>query len=70
MWIISTKTTTIHEPKIHSDLLFLLQVPEMLPYQPNSESCLIGCYNTEEMEPKDFSRQVQKLVYLISITTV
>ncbi|XP_019118866.1 uncharacterized protein LOC109139484 isoform X1 [Larimichthys crocea] len=33
------------------------QVPEMLPYQPNSESCLIGCYNTEEMEPKDFSRQ-------------
>ncbi|TKS65868.1 PDZ domain-containing protein 4 [Collichthys lucidus] len=33
------------------------QVPEMLPYQPNSESCLIGCYNTEEMEPQDFSRQ-------------
>ncbi|XP_035499701.1 uncharacterized protein LOC118316223 isoform X2 [Scophthalmus maximus] len=30
---------------------------EMLPYQPNSESCLIGCYNTEEMEHKDFPRQ-------------
>ncbi|XP_070825671.1 uncharacterized protein [Chaetodon trifascialis] len=33
------------------------QVPEMLPYQPNSESCLIGCYNTEEMEPKNIPRQ-------------
>ncbi|KAF3860954.1 hypothetical protein F7725_001209 [Dissostichus mawsoni] len=33
------------------------QTPEMLPYQPNSESCLIGCYNTEEMEPNHFSRQ-------------
>ncbi|KAM7410747.1 hypothetical protein PAMA_020945 [Pampus argenteus] len=31
------------------------QGPEM--YQPNSESCLIGCYNTEEMEPKNFPRQ-------------
>lgn len=30
----------------------------MLPYQPNSESCLIGCYNTEEMEPKNFPTQV------------
>ncbi|XP_039656441.1 uncharacterized protein LOC120559085 [Perca fluviatilis] len=33
------------------------QGPEMLPYQPNSESCLIGCYNTEEMEPNHFPRQ-------------
>ncbi|XP_029013505.1 uncharacterized protein LOC114859484 isoform X2 [Betta splendens] len=33
------------------------QSPEMLPYQPNSENCLIGCYNTEDMEPKNFSRQ-------------
>ncbi|XP_059188534.1 serine/arginine repetitive matrix protein 1-like [Centropristis striata] len=30
---------------------------EMLPYQPNSESCLIGCYNTDEMEPGHFHRQ-------------
>lgn len=30
----------------------------MLPYQPNSESCLIGCYNTEEVEPNNFPRQV------------
>lgn len=30
----------------------------MLPYQPNSESCLIGCYSTEQMEPKDFHREV------------
>lgn len=44
----------------HSDLFFLFQGPEMLPYQPNSESCLIGCYNTEEMEPKNFPRQVAK----------
>lgn len=29
--------------------LFLFQGPEMLPYQPNSESCLIGCYNTDEI---------------------
>lgn len=27
----------------------------MLSYQPNSESCLIGCYNTEET--KNFHRQ-------------
>ncbi|KAG7519852.1 hypothetical protein JOB18_017331 [Solea senegalensis] len=27
---------------------------EMSPYQPNSESCLIGCY---DQEPKHFSRQ-------------
>ncbi|XP_034721529.1 PDZ domain-containing protein 4-like [Etheostoma cragini] len=33
------------------------QGPEMLPYQPNSESCLIGCYSTEEMEPNHFPRQ-------------
>ncbi|XP_077937482.1 uncharacterized protein LOC120829633 isoform X2 [Gasterosteus aculeatus] len=33
------------------------QGPEMLPYQPNSESCLIGCYSTEQMEPKDFHRE-------------
>ncbi|KAK2898157.1 uncharacterized protein [Channa argus] len=33
------------------------QCPEMVPYQPNSESCLIGCYNTEEMEPDNFPRQ-------------
>lgn len=30
----------------------------MLPYQPNSENCLISCYSTEEMEPKNFPRQV------------
>ncbi|KAK2850898.1 hypothetical protein Q5P01_007174 [Channa striata] len=33
------------------------QGPEMVSYQPNSESCLIGCYNTEEMDPKNFPRQ-------------
>ncbi|TNM86605.1 hypothetical protein fugu_006835 [Takifugu bimaculatus] len=33
------------------------QGQEMLPYQPNSESCLIGCYNSEEAEPDDLSRQ-------------
>ncbi|XP_037335504.2 uncharacterized protein LOC119222746 [Pungitius pungitius] len=33
------------------------QRPEMLPYQPNSESCLIGCYSPEEMEPKDFHQE-------------
>ncbi|XP_029993845.1 uncharacterized protein LOC115421966 [Sphaeramia orbicularis] len=33
------------------------QGPEMSSYQPNSESCLIGCYNTEEVEPKRFHRQ-------------
>ncbi|XP_031694807.1 uncharacterized protein LOC116377338 isoform X1 [Anarrhichthys ocellatus] len=42
---------------IYSDKVFLFQGQEMLPYQPNSESCLIGCYNTEEMEPKNFPRQ-------------
>lgn len=35
--------------------VYLLQGPEMLSYQPNSESCLIGCYNTEEA--KNFHRQ-------------
>lgn len=30
----------------------------MLPYQPNSENCLISCYSTEEMEPKNLPRQV------------
>ncbi|XP_041861087.1 uncharacterized protein LOC121652381 [Melanotaenia boesemani] len=33
------------------------QGPEMMPYQPNSESCLIGCYSAEEVEPKTFPRQ-------------
>ncbi|XP_068454074.1 uncharacterized protein [Clinocottus analis] len=33
------------------------QGSEMLPYQPNSESCLIGCYNTDEMEQQHFPRQ-------------
>ncbi|KAM3872273.1 uncharacterized protein ACN63O_003561 [Diretmus argenteus] len=32
------------------------QAPDMLPYQPNSESCLIGCCNTEG-ELKDFPRE-------------
>uniref|UniRef100_UPI0037E7D920 uncharacterized protein n=1 Tax=Semicossyphus pulcher TaxID=241346 RepID=UPI0037E7D920 len=41
----------------HLDRLDYQQGPEMLPYQPNSESCLIGCYNTDEMEPKNFPRQ-------------
>lgn len=35
--------------------VYLLQGPEMLSYQPNSESCLIGCYNMEET--KNFHRQ-------------
>lgn len=45
----------------HFSLIFFfchvypLQGPEMLSYQPNSESCLIGCYNTEET--KNFHRQ-------------
>ncbi|KAL3975082.1 hypothetical protein ACER0C_023708 [Sarotherodon galilaeus] len=30
---------------------------EMLHYQPNSESCLIGCYGAEEVDPKNFPRQ-------------
>lgn len=47
---------TLQKYSIYIVLLF--QGPEMLPYQPNSESCLIGCYNTEEVEPKDFPRQV------------
>lgn len=38
--------------------LVCFQGPEMLPYQPNSENCLISCYSTEEMEPKNFPRQV------------
>ncbi|XP_054879870.1 uncharacterized protein LOC129354423 isoform X2 [Poeciliopsis prolifica] len=33
------------------------QGPEMLPYQPNSESCLIGCYSSEEGKPRSFPRQ-------------
>ncbi|XP_069033886.1 uncharacterized protein [Embiotoca jacksoni] len=33
------------------------QGPDMMPYQPNSESCLIGCYSTEEVEPKMFPGQ-------------
>ncbi|KAM6925389.1 uncharacterized protein FYW49_005542 [Xenentodon cancila] len=33
------------------------QGPEMMPCQPNSESCLIGCYSSEEVEPKGFPRQ-------------
>ncbi|XP_077410572.1 uncharacterized protein LOC144040328 [Vanacampus margaritifer] len=32
------------------------QAPEMQAYQPNSESCLLGCYNFEEIE-NNFSRQ-------------
>ncbi|KAM8829617.1 uncharacterized protein ACB058_018161 [Synchiropus picturatus] len=31
------------------------QGSEMLPFQPNSESCLVGCYNTE-VDPKNFGR--------------
>lgn len=30
----------------------------MLHYQPNSESCLIGCYGAEEVDPTIFPRQV------------
>ncbi|XP_065817544.1 uncharacterized protein [Labrus bergylta] len=41
----------------HLDRLDYQQAPEMLPYQPSSESCLIGCYNTEEMESNHFQRQ-------------
>ncbi|XP_074537922.1 uncharacterized protein LOC141799558 [Halichoeres trimaculatus] len=41
----------------HLDRLDFQQGPEMMPYQPNSESCLVGCYNTEEMGPKTFPRQ-------------
>uniref|UniRef100_A0A1A8JIL8 Uncharacterized protein n=2 Tax=Nothobranchius kuhntae TaxID=321403 RepID=A0A1A8JIL8_NOTKU len=33
------------------------QGPELLPYQPNSESCLIGCYSPDELKPKSFPRQ-------------
>ncbi|XP_077577835.1 uncharacterized protein LOC144199831 [Stigmatopora nigra] len=33
------------------------QAPEMSAHQPNSESCLLGCYNSGEMEQKHFSRQ-------------
>ncbi|XP_054654949.1 uncharacterized protein LOC129194064 [Dunckerocampus dactyliophorus] len=33
------------------------QAPEMSAYQPNSESCLLGCYNSEQMEHKNFSKQ-------------
>ncbi|XP_051914716.1 uncharacterized protein LOC127596363 isoform X1 [Hippocampus zosterae] len=32
------------------------QVPAMSSYHPNSESCLLGCYNSGEMN-KNFSRQ-------------
>lgn len=38
-----------------------LQGPEMLAYQPNSESCLIGCYNTEET--KNFHRKVSCILF-------
>lgn len=38
----------------------------MLPYQPNSESCLIGCYRGEEMKPNTFHRQVIGLCDLLS----
>ncbi|XP_061621171.1 uncharacterized protein LOC133473516 isoform X2 [Phyllopteryx taeniolatus] len=34
------------------------QAPEMSAYQPTSESCLLGCYNTGETEQKNSSRQV------------
>lgn len=40
---------------------FIFQGPEMLPYQPNSESCLIGCYSSEEGKPKSFPRQVHEV---------
>lgn len=30
----------------------------MLPFQPTSESCLIGCYNSDQAEPDALSRQV------------
>ncbi|XP_057686593.1 uncharacterized protein LOC130912485 [Corythoichthys intestinalis] len=33
------------------------EAPEMSAHQPNSESCLLGCYNSGEMEQKNFSRQ-------------
>lgn len=36
----------------------------MLPYQPNSESCLIGCYDTEEVAAKTFHRPVSDSWYL------
>ncbi|XP_014824033.1 PREDICTED: uncharacterized protein LOC106904275 isoform X1 [Poecilia mexicana] len=39
------------------------QGPEMLPYQRNSESCLIGCYSSEEGKPKSFPRQVHESDY-------
>lgn len=45
--------------------VFPLQGPEMLSYQPSSESCLIGCYNTEE--PKNFHRQ-QVIVLMVLCT--
>lgn len=42
----------------HSHLWLLLQGPEMLPHQPSSESCLIGCYSSEE--GTSFPRQVHE----------
>ncbi|KAM4563763.1 uncharacterized protein PAE49_011757 [Odontesthes bonariensis] len=33
------------------------QGAEMMPYQPNSESCLIGCYSAEEVERNHFPTQ-------------
>lgn len=35
------------------------QGQEMLPFQPTSESCLIGCYNSEGVEAETLSRQVR-----------
>lgn len=49
--------------QINRTLSSLLQGPEMLTYQPNSESCLIGCYNTDEMEQKNFPGQVTQHLY-------
>ncbi|KAF7646915.1 hypothetical protein LDENG_00180710 [Lucifuga dentata] len=34
------------------------QAAGMLTYQPTSENCLIGCYNTEGVEPEGFPRQL------------
>ncbi|XP_029975361.1 uncharacterized protein LOC115408651 [Salarias fasciatus] len=33
------------------------QGADMMPYQPNSENCLVGCYSAEEIEQKNFPRQ-------------
>lgn len=42
---------------IQKYISLLVQAPEMSTYQPNSESCLLGCYNSGEMN-KNFLRQV------------